>query len=184
MIYSDGSIYQGQFKNDKPDGAGITIMTKYHEFAKINQSYDHKGFYKAGLRQGNGVQVWEGQTKYKGRFEKGQLSSQNAIYKYQDKTMYEGDVVNGQFHGQGTLTFPNKSKYIGRFKNNEMNDSEATHIVLNDDGSTNEIYKGGFKNNLRHGTGTLKTRDRKKKKVRYVEGELKPSRQNSRKSEK
>ena len=172
MIYADGTIYQGKFSNNKPDGLGITIITKYHELAKKNEQFKHKGFYRAGKPQGKGVQVWENGTIFKGHFEKGQMSSQNAILKYSDGTEYKGDVVDGLLHGKGTLKFSNNSKYVGGFKKSKMDDKNGKLIILEDNGSTAEIYKGGFKNGNRHGSGTLSIPGSPKETVRYKNGKL------------
>ena len=34
-------------------------------------------------------------------------------YEFPTETRYDGDLVDGMFHGKGTLFFPNGSKYEG-----------------------------------------------------------------------
>ena len=154
LIKGDGSIYQGKFKNDQPYGAGITIITDFHDLAKSKAKYNHKGFYRKGLPQGTGVQIWEDGTKYKGYFEKGQLASENATLIYESGMTYKGDMANSQFHGNGELNDPGKMRYIGKFKNGKFDDDNGKLFIL-DQGKTEEIYIGSFKNGKRHGEGEL-----------------------------
>jgi hypothetical protein len=38
-----------------------------------------------------------------------------------EKETYVGERENGKYHGQGTLTYPNKDKYVGELKDGENN---------------------------------------------------------------
>jgi len=41
----------------------------------------------------------------------------NGIYVFPTDTIYEGQLRDGMFHGEGTLFFPNGSKYRGVWEN-------------------------------------------------------------------
>lgn len=38
-------------------------------------------------------------------------------YKFNTGTEYRGEMRDGQFHGEGTLSFPNGAKWVGTFQN-------------------------------------------------------------------
>ena len=38
-------------------------------------------------------------------------------YAFPTDTKYEGEMKDGMFHGQGTLSFPNGSKYVATWDN-------------------------------------------------------------------
>ena len=38
------------------------------------------------------------------------------MYTFPTDTKYEGELLDGMFHGQGTLFFPNGSKFVGRWE--------------------------------------------------------------------
>lgn len=62
--------------------------------------------------------------------------------------IYEGDVVDGVFAGQGTYT-SNQHRYVGQFVNGRMHGAGTFHWP---DG---RIYEGSFVNEKRHGRGKL-----------------------------
>ena len=68
---------------------------------------------------------------------------------YPDDSEYVGEFFNGERNGQGTITYPNGSKYVGEWKNDKM-DGQGTGIYAN--GSK---YVGEWKNDKRSGYGTM-----------------------------
>ena len=61
-------------------------------------------------------------------------------YTFPTETVYKGELKDGMFHGQGTLFFPNGSKYEAKWINGRavevirqnfmMSSSKAIHCVL------------------------------------------------------
>lgn len=66
---------------------------------------------------------------------------------------YEGEVKNGQPHGQGSLLFLNGDKYVGEFKNGTP-EGQGTFFFKNGD-----KYTGGYKNGDMHGEGIIELSD-------------------------
>ena len=62
--------------------------------------------------------------------------------------VYEGQYLNGKFHGQGTATWANGNKYVGGFKNGK---EHGQGTLTWSDG---EKYVGEFKDGNYHGQGT------------------------------
>lgn len=65
-----------------------------------------------------------------------------------DDGSYDGDIVGGKMHGNGTYTWANGDIYIGEFKNDNLN-GQGTYILSNGD-----KYVGGFENGMKTGQGT------------------------------
>ena len=66
-----------------------------------------------------------------------------------DGSVYEGDFLEGKFHGQGTYTFANGDYYTGAWENSKRN---GYGIYQWTDGTR---YEGQFLDGKRHGQGTL-----------------------------
>lgn len=82
---------------------------------------------------------------------KDSLANGNGILKYytsQKETFsYDGDVLNGIFHGYGKCTYTNGDKYEGEFKDNKSNGYGTYYSI-------GKIHKGQFKGGKRDGQGT------------------------------
>ncbi|MEE6504631.1 hypothetical protein FKM82_005277, partial [Ascaphus truei] len=50
-------------------------------------------------------------SEYTGEYRQRRMEGKDGVYTLPTETRYEGDMKNGTFHGQGTLYFPNGSKY-------------------------------------------------------------------------
>ena len=62
---------------------------------------------------------------------------------------WDGDVRDGDAHGDGEITFRNGFRYEGQVQHNMMHG--RGRLVLGDSG---EEYEGEFQDDLRHGQGT------------------------------
>ena len=68
-----------------------------------------------------------------------------------------GNGMDGKHHGQGTHTFANGDKYVGKYKDNKRN-GQGTLIVGNLGGQgsfAGDKYVGGFKDDKYNGQGHL-----------------------------
>lgn len=61
---------------------------------------------------------------------------------------YDGDFVDGQKHGVGTMTYPDKSKYEGTWRN-DIIQGRGVYFYANGD-----RYSGEFDKGVKHGQGT------------------------------
>ena len=157
-IQSNGTVYQGDFIDDKKAGFGKTIMVRLNssdnDSYELERYYCHKGFYSNNKANGPGVRTWQTGKKFKGEFVNDELHWEDAIIYYPDGTIYKGCAKKDQRHGKGKLTFKDKSTYRGNFFGDRMH-GIGTYRKVDEDGEEIEIYKGPFYNNLRHGRGTL-----------------------------
>jgi hypothetical protein len=63
--------------------------------------------------------------------------------------VYEGDFVQGQFHGYGKYNNPDKKRVLeGLFKENQLVEGK----MFFEDGS---YYEGEFKKDMMHGKGSI-----------------------------
>ena len=67
--------------------------------------------------------------------------------------VYVGEVMSGEPHGQGTLTFPGGEKYVGEFKDGEYH-GQGTWTMSN-----GVKYVGEWKYHKKHGQGTITSPD-------------------------
>ena len=86
--------------------------------------------------------------KYVGEFKSGQYHGQGT-YTWPDGRKYDGEHKNGKSNGKGTETYANGKKYIGEFKDDKRN-GQGTFIFAN-----GEKYVGEFKDGNYNGQGTL-----------------------------
>lgn len=114
-----------------------------------------------------GELILEGFGKYVGEYKNGKPHGRGIIYFYSPtiKT-YEGTWVNGVEEGEGTILWSNGDKFVGHFKNGNMDGFFTCYYV---DG---RLYEGNYQNNLPHGKGKMTYPDNDKYNRKYYEGEF------------
>ncbi len=142
VIYSDTSIYTGQFLYDTICGNG----TFYYVGGDI-----YEGELVDGLKHGSGVYTWPLNAdrkgdKYEGEYHK-DLRNGKGTYTWADGTVYTGDYVNDIKSGKGKMIFTNGDVYEGDFAN-DVRTGEGTYTFANGD-----VYVGQFQNNQITGYG-------------------------------
>lgn len=95
--YSDGSKYEGNFKNDKYHGFGVYI------WANVKNGYatKYEGNWKNGIQHGQGTMYYK--------------ENRNGYF-----VKYTGNWVNGQREGQGTCYYKDGSSQSGTWKNGNL----------------------------------------------------------------
>ncbi|KUL81571.1 hypothetical protein ZTR_09848 [Talaromyces verruculosus] len=136
--------HDGSFGTDQPEGHGVRNY-------KDGRIYD--GWWKAGVREGTGTQTWKNtEWTYSGQWKSGRIAGKGTWHSESRGVTYNGDNwTDAKINGTGVLRFRRGAFYKGRFVNGSMEDTNGSYIYPN---SIDE-YNGGFKDNLRHGTGTL-----------------------------
>ena len=141
VFNEDGSIYEGEYKNGKPNGHGS--MTS----GDNKTIYD--GEWKNGKKDGIGKLIVTDKYNYSGPFEKDYFSGSGGVLCDNQGNIYDGDFEKGKFHGYGHYKMSNGDTYIGEFKDGLFNGKGQ----YNDkDGN---LFDGEFKNGKKEGEGML-----------------------------
>ena len=141
--YSDGSWYEGEFKNGKSHGQG------YYGWADGSW---YKGEFKDGQREGQGHYSWPDGAWYKGGFKAGLREGQGTIY-WANGNKYEGGWSQGYFHGEGIFYYADGTSEKAVHNLGVLKSKSPNIIRKNyDDGAW---YEGEFKNGKYHGQGTF-----------------------------
>lgn len=131
--FADGSEYRGQFYNDKFNGRGQITRPNGSVFwgdwkdgkAQGNGTFFcglenslYEGVWVDDKQNGKGREEWEeGQVFYVGDYVNGKKTGMGAFKT--EGSVYEGDFVEGRFHGKGVYHFQSENKvYEGDFQNN------------------------------------------------------------------
>ena len=80
--------------------------------------------------------------------------------------VYQGDIENGKFNGNGKLVYPDDIYYEGQFKNGMFNGSGK--LVYPDD----SFYEGQFENGLYNGKGILVDSEGNKYEGDFIKGKF------------
>jgi hypothetical protein len=141
MTYSDGRIYEGDYKNNLKEGNGKLIFADGLIYEGEFKNNKHQGNLKAYDKNGN--IVFDGTVNEKGE------STGFMIHKDKSGNLYEGYIVNDFKEGKGKFTFENGNVYEGEFKD-DIRNGYGKFTFAN-----GNVYEGEFKDDMRHGKGTL-----------------------------
>ena len=163
--WDDGKYYEGQFKNDLPNGKGV----KYYS----NGNILYEGYFLNGKFDGKGKYIYDNGDYFIGQYKNGLRIGKGNLYYRNGNIMYEGDYVNGKEEGFGKAINEDGTYYIGQFKNGLAHGkgikySQNGNIIYDGDYveerpegfgkaiyESGEYYIGQWKNGLRNGRGTI-----------------------------
>lgn len=139
------------------------VPSKKERESWITREYTDKSVYTGTLdsknrRNGYGILQYHNKAYYKGFWCKDKFSGLGE-YSSAGKCRYEGEFLDGKFHGKGMLRFGNrycKTIYTGSWKNGKRN-GYGFFTYPNGD-----IFEGDFLDGQRHGRG----------KARYARGRV------------
>ena len=141
VFNEDGSIYEGNYKNGKPNGHG--------SMTSDDNKTIYDGEWKNGKKEGFGKLIITDKYNYSGPFENDIFSGSGGVLCDSQGNIYDGDFEKGKFHGYGHYKMSNGDTYIGEFKEGLFNGKGQ----YNDkDGN---VFDGEFKNGKKDGLGTL-----------------------------
>lgn len=173
--YAKGS-YEGAFINGKPEGFGI----------QTDDLGTYVGYFKAGRPHGKGLRTSKDGSAVEGMFENGKMISQTqAVPAATTRTdgskcsegdcqngygsldfakgdKYQGNFVNGGFHGKENLFLSNGITLSGKFENNKFVSGQMF-------GKDEEFFFEGTFNNFKPWTGELYTKETRQW-INYVNG--------------
>jgi hypothetical protein len=134
FAYPDGSRYEGQFYDGKPEGWGTFYDVNGDQFT---------GSFQAGYRHGNGKLHREDGRVITGEWRHGEYVGPSARTK--PLGCLDGDCENGY----GTYRFKDSSEYVGTFRN-FLPHGEGVVYYSNGERYEGEMARGAF-----NGEGTL-----------------------------
>jgi len=105
MKYANSAIYKGQWQNGRKHGKGVFIHPK-------GSSYD--GDWVDEEFHGFGKYIWSNGEEYEGDWENGKVTG-NGILRYVDGRVYQGQFKRNDRDGMGILTMENGDSYEGNW---------------------------------------------------------------------
>ena len=164
-IDENGYYYEGELKNNIPNGKGINYYS--------NGNIQYVGDFVNGLFEGKGKYIEEEGNYYIGQFKNGSWYNKGTFYYSNGNILYKGDFIDSKFEGNGKYFWENGYSYIGQWKNGLRNGKgkvyysngnikyEGDYVNDKREGYGKYIaengvyYIGQWKNGLRNGKGTL-----------------------------
>ena len=147
LYFPDGlPLYRGEFRNNQFHGAG----TLYFPYGQIH----YRGEFRNNLFHGEGELFSDdGIWRYHGNFVDNTLNGRTRVY-YRGSLIYEGDFLDGVWHGFGTYfdSTTGLVRYRGEFQNGNFH---GIGTIYDDNGRL--LFHGPMLNdriNLRHLLGT------------------------------
>lgn len=106
-VLEDGSVYEGDFANEKRTGKGKLTWPNGDVY---------EGDFVNGERTGKGKYTWSNGDVYEGDFVNGKRTGKGK-YTWPSGVVYEGDFRNNEITGKGKQIWPSGDVYEGDFEN-------------------------------------------------------------------
>lgn len=156
----NGDKYKGHLVKGKKQGLGCYFHSKYN--------VKYKGEFADDLPNGSGKLKFSTGEYFKGLFSSGMLKDGYTTVRYQDQSIYEGELQNGKRKGSGRIEYIQGGIYIGLWENDQRT-GQGT-IIHSEFG-----YEGNFFSDSTEGPGVLIFREvfediklkMNEKKIRY-----------------
>ncbi|NQY73402.1 MAG: hypothetical protein HRT90_01420 [Candidatus Margulisbacteria bacterium] len=111
MIFPNGNVYQGDFKQGKRHGRG--------KFS-FNNGDVYDGKWRDGKSEGKGTLTYRDGGFYEGEWEAGEKHGEGRRM-YKEGGVYEGGWEAGERHGVGRSKKANGNCYVGNYQGDELN---------------------------------------------------------------
>ena len=160
MYQRNKLVYEGFFENGEKNGKGILYYNSIKQIY-FNGIFEKSNYIKGILYEPNGAKIYEG-LFINNRPKEGKSIK---LYHLDGELEYDGDFLNGMFHGNGTLYEKGKYekqgvksefkylKYIGEFKCHKFNG--LGKLYLDHYLGKYLFYEGNFDNNIMNGNGKI-----------------------------
>jgi hypothetical protein len=112
MIYKNGDIYIGKFKNNKKNGTGKYIFSEENKELK-----EYNGDFLDDNRHGFGVLLFKNKNEYKGEFIENKFQGQGEFIWAHDGSSYAGFWKNDLKDKYGHFKWPDGDHYVGEIEN-------------------------------------------------------------------
>ena len=128
LVRADGSIYIGNF-NERGEFSGFGKFTsaankttkKHDDSSPPHDMYaQHEGLYREGKPNGPGQFRFANGDMYQGEFVDGFFHGWGTIVFSETGDRYDGEFSRGAFNENGVYTWKNGNCYVGKWKNNKM----------------------------------------------------------------
>lgn len=134
----------------------ILKRIKFHGKGRLTYPNDdiYDGDWKDGEMNGHGIMIYSNGSYYKGQWKdskyhyKGTLLYPNCSFK--NIKEYVGEFKEGKINGHGIMTYSNKGKFEGEFKDSDPYNGHGMVILRN-----GNIYQGEWKDGKANGHGLL-----------------------------
>lgn len=165
-VFSNGDVYQGDFKGVLPHGKGRYTWS---------DGSVYEGEWENGNMTGKGTVVWSSGARYEGDVSGGYphgcgtlVGIDGSVYtgfwrmnvrhgvgkkEYANLDIYEGMWKEGVPEGNGSYSWSNGNVYVGKFKGGKMCGRGIMRWVNGD------LYSGSWLNGLIHGSGLYRFAD-------------------------
>ena len=112
--WSDGSKYEGLWKNNKLNGKGTLIYSNGDKYI---------GNFVNNKKSGSGAYTWENGDSYSGNWSNDKMSG-SGVYNFKNGDKYSGKWDAGYMNGEGTYTFKNGTKLTGIWVDNQYSSED------------------------------------------------------------
>lgn len=129
--WSDGRIFQGDFKNDQRNGHGVY---------KWPDGSNYEGGFQEGQRHGEGTYTLHDENVYTGEWRRGSRQG-TGEYHWVDGRIYKGEWVDGKAHGYGVeIRADGSVRHDGQWGNDQpilLTKGDNTDNTNNNDSNSN-----------------------------------------------
>ena len=154
LTHADGDVYEGEWLDDKAHGYGV--------YSHVDGA-KYEGYWSEDKQNGTGIESWPDGTSYEGNYKDGKKSG-NGKFKWSDGSVYEGLFEDNNINGRGMYIWNDGRIYSGDWKNNKM---EGNGMFKWKDGRS---YQGGYKDDKKEGYGIFNWADGRKYRGNWKDG--------------
>ncbi|KAL6043111.1 Alsin [Balamuthia mandrillaris] len=168
LIWSDGTAYEGLWKDDKMNGKGTmrwpssnsTYIGDWQDNAIQGEgtitwsttNVRYTGQWKNGLREGFGTMTFSPddsvrRLSYTGEWKADERNGKGMML-WRNGAKYEGEWKSGRRDGVGVHTFPNGVRYSGSWRGDDREGKGKLYFTNGD------VFKGEWIKDQKHGMGT------------------------------